>query len=100
VDSGNPLRTLSGTLTGQQGSILWPRAKSCYLEPVPPDLIGKTVLDAGYNCGFFSFEFAGRPGLPVATSRLAASTKPLISRARSGARKRQRLHAVKRTEIT
>jgi SAM-dependent methyltransferase len=58
INTGNPLQTLSGTLTDQQGSILRPRAKWCYLEPMLPDLTGKTVLDAGCNCGFFSFEFA------------------------------------------
>ena len=58
VFGGNPLQTLSGRLTDREGSILRPYAKWCYIEPKLPDLSGKTVLDAGCNCGFFSFEFA------------------------------------------
>lgn len=54
----DPLHNVGGRITSEEASILRPQAKWQYLKPHMPDMQGKTVLEAGANCGFFSFEFA------------------------------------------
>src|ERR1700674_2002652 len=54
---GNPLHTLYGRLSDAEGSVLRPHSKWYYIKPHLPDLAGKSVLEAGSNNGFFSFEF-------------------------------------------
>ena len=51
------LNTLGGALRTDEGALLRPMPKWAYLEPLMPDLAGKTVLEIGCNNGFFSFAF-------------------------------------------
>jgi SAM-dependent methyltransferase len=52
------LNTLEGRLTSDEASIMRPFPKWLYIEPVLPDLRGKSVLELGTCNGFFSFRFA------------------------------------------
>jgi SAM-dependent methyltransferase len=52
------LNTLGGRLTSDEASILRPYPKWLYIEPILPDLKGKTVLEIGSCNGYFSFRFA------------------------------------------
>lgn len=58
IDGGGYLNSLGGRLTGDEASILRPWPKWLYIEPILPDLRGKSVLEVGSNNGFFSFRFA------------------------------------------
>ena len=57
LDEGG-LNTLGGRLTSDEASIMRPFPKWLYIEPVLPDLRGKSVLELGTCNGFFSFRFA------------------------------------------
>jgi SAM-dependent methyltransferase len=76
---GNPLQTLYGRLTEREGSILRPYAKWCFIEPKLPDLSGKTVLDAGCNCGFFAFEFSRLGAVRVTGCEVDPATASMAS---------------------
>ncbi len=52
------LNTLGNALTPEEGFILRPLPKWAYLEPMFPDINGKSILEIGCNNGFFCFEFA------------------------------------------
>ena len=52
------LNTLGGRLTPREGFILRPVPKWAYLEPILPQVAGKSVLEIGCNNGFFCFEFS------------------------------------------
>lgn len=58
IDEGG-LNTLGQRLTSEEASILRPWPKWAYIEPIMPDVRGKTVLELGSSNGFFSFRFAG-----------------------------------------
>jgi SAM-dependent methyltransferase len=58
IDEAGLLNTLGGRLTAHEASILRPWPKWLYIEPILPDLRGKSVLEVGSNNGFFSFRFA------------------------------------------
>lgn len=58
IDAAGYLNTLGGRLTAEEASILRPLPKWLYIEPILPDLRGKSVLEIGSNNGFFSFRFA------------------------------------------
>lgn len=53
-----PLNTLWRRLDADQGTRLRPYPKWTYLRGIMPSLSGKSVLDLGCSCGFFSFRFA------------------------------------------
>ncbi len=55
---GDVINTLGGRLSLDESAIIRPIAKWLYLEPLLPDIKGKTVLEVGSNNGFFSFRFA------------------------------------------
>jgi hypothetical protein len=57
LDEGG-INTLGGRLTSDEASILRPYPKWLYIEPILPDLRGKTVLEIGPCNGYFSFRFA------------------------------------------
>jgi 2-polyprenyl-3-methyl-5-hydroxy-6-metoxy-1,4-benzoquinol methylase len=57
-DSPGDLNRLGGRLSNQEGSLLRPYPKWVYLRNLLPDLRGKSVLELGSSCGFFSFKFA------------------------------------------
>jgi SAM-dependent methyltransferase len=57
LDEGG-LNTLGGRLTSLEASRLRPWPKWLYIQPLLPDLRGKTVLELGSANGFFSFRFA------------------------------------------
>jgi 2-polyprenyl-3-methyl-5-hydroxy-6-metoxy-1,4-benzoquinol methylase len=59
IDEGG-LNTLNQRLTSEEASILRPWPKWTYIEPILPDMTGKTVLELGSSNGFFSFRFAER----------------------------------------
>jgi SAM-dependent methyltransferase len=52
------LNSLGGRLSLEEAAVLRPLPKWFYLKPILPDLNGKTILEAGSNNGFFSFQFA------------------------------------------
>jgi 2-polyprenyl-3-methyl-5-hydroxy-6-metoxy-1,4-benzoquinol methylase len=58
IDDAGYLNTLGGRLTSKEASILRPWPKWLYIEPILPDLQGKSVLEIGSSNGFFSFRFA------------------------------------------
>jgi len=49
---------LGGRLSARGAAILRPLPKWMFIEKRLPPIEGKTVLEIGSNCGFFSFEFA------------------------------------------
>jgi len=57
-DAAGPLHTLYGRLTEQEATALRPMAKSLYMQRHLPDLRGKSILEIGSNCGFWSLKFA------------------------------------------
>ncbi|HEX5216062.1 MAG TPA: DUF1698 domain-containing protein [Vicinamibacterales bacterium] len=59
------LNTLGGRLTSDEASILRPYPKWLYIEPILPDLTGKTVLEVGPCNGYFSFRFAEKGAASV-----------------------------------
>jgi hypothetical protein len=59
------LNTLGGRLSSFDASRLRPLPKWLYIEPLLPDLAGKTVLELGSCNGFFSFRFADRGAAAV-----------------------------------
>jgi 2-polyprenyl-3-methyl-5-hydroxy-6-metoxy-1,4-benzoquinol methylase len=79
IDEGGYLNTLGGRLTGTEASILRPYPKWLYIEPVLPDLRGKSVLEVGSNNGFFSFRFveagaASVTGVDIVEQAVASAT--------------------------
>ena len=50
--------TLGGRLTPREAAILRPQPKWMFIRKRLPEIEGKTILEVGANCGFFSFEFA------------------------------------------
>lgn len=51
------LNRLGNALSAKEGAVLRPMPKWAYIERVLPDIRGKSVMDVGCNCGFFSFSF-------------------------------------------
>lgn len=65
IDEGG-LNNLGGRLTSEEASVLRPWPKWAYIQPVLPDLHGKTILEIGSSNGLFCFQFA-RAGAAKAT---------------------------------
>jgi SAM-dependent methyltransferase len=77
-DAPGELHTLFGALTDTEGSLLRPMAKWLYIEPLLPDVTGKSVLEIGSSCGFWSFKFAEKgaskvTGIEVIPEQVAAA---------------------------
>jgi len=52
------IHTLYGRFTSKEGAALRPLPKLLYTEKLLPDLRGKSVLEIGSSCGFWSLKFA------------------------------------------
>jgi SAM-dependent methyltransferase len=77
-DAPGVLHTLFGALSDKEGSLLRPMGKWLYIEPLLPDLRGKSVLEIGSSCGFWSFKFAERgasrvTGIEIIPEQVAAA---------------------------
>src|SRR5262249_556246 len=59
IDEGG-LNTLGNRLSSAEASVLRPWPKWSYIEPLLPDLRGKSVLELGSSNGFFCFQFAAK----------------------------------------
>jgi SAM-dependent methyltransferase len=57
-DASGPLHTLYGRFTEQEATPLRPMAKWLYMQKHLPNLRGKSILEIGSSCGFWSFKFA------------------------------------------
>jgi SAM-dependent methyltransferase len=57
-DVAGPLHTLYGRLSEREAALMRPTAKWLYMEKHIPDLAGKSVLEIGSSCGFWSLKFA------------------------------------------
>lgn len=77
-DVPGELHTLFGALPDKEGGLLRPMAKWLYIEPLLPDLTGKSVLEIGSSCGFWSFKFAEKgaarvTGIEIIPEQIAAA---------------------------
>ena len=72
-DAPGLLHTVFGALSPREGALLRPMAKWLYIEPILPDLSGKSVLEIGSSGGFWSFKFAEKGAARVTGIEIIAS---------------------------